>query len=125
MARAFWSRHTGSRCGMRLSYPTEALPDGSHGGFTVDVQVHVAVPGTQPVAGTLSVAGSWGGNAQQAVTLGAGVEHVLTISINATAQQVLRPVAMYTCHVTYNVPQTQRVCAAAARRARDADERYR
>ena len=74
-------------------YPTAPLADGAHGGFAVDVRVHLTVPpggsgGGAPVTGTLTVQGDWGGSASKQVTLAPG-DSTVTLSMTASAAQVL------------------------------------
>ena len=68
-------------------YPTSPLADGAHGGFTVDVRVHLTVPGNRPVVGTLAARGGWGGSASERVTLSPG-DNGVTLSMTASAAQI-------------------------------------
>ena len=69
------------------AYPTRALVDGAHGGFAVDVRVHLTVPGSSNQAGTLTASGDWGSSASRVTTLVPG-DNVVTLSLAASAAQI-------------------------------------
>ena len=67
-------------------YPTAALADGQHGGFSVEVGVHLWAAAAS--TGKLSVSGEWGGSDSIAsVTLPAG-ESKQVLKMTATAEQI-------------------------------------
>lgn len=72
------------------SYPAAPLTEGTHGGFTVKVKVHMwAATATQ---GTLSVAGSWGAEGTEtttssAVSVPAG-DSIAEVSVSAPASAI-------------------------------------
>jgi hypothetical protein len=68
-----------------ISYPTSALQDGTHGGFTVDVRAHLWAPAA--TAGTVAVTTEWGATASQHVSVPMG-ESDVTLKMTATAAQI-------------------------------------
>ncbi len=67
-------------------YPTSALVDGEHGGFSVEVGVHLWAAVAS--SGKLSVNGDWGGSGSiVSITAPAG-ESKQVLTIHATAEQI-------------------------------------
>lgn len=66
-------------------YPASPLTEHVHGGFSVEVRVHLWAAAA--VNGTLSVAGSWGRGQEVAVSLVPGESHV-AITLDAPASEV-------------------------------------
>jgi len=66
-------------------YPTSPLQDGSHGGFAVDVRVHLWA--TAATSGTVAISGDWGETAKQTVQVPAGDSDV-TLKMTASANQI-------------------------------------
>lgn len=66
-------------------YVIEPLKDGQHAGFTVKVRTHFWAPAD--TTGTLSVTGSWGGQASASVRIPAGVSNQ-TLEMTAAATQM-------------------------------------
>jgi hypothetical protein len=69
------------------TYPTKPLVDGAHGGFAVDVRVHLTVPGSRDQHGMLEASGDWGGSASKMTTLVSG-DNIVTLSMVASAAQI-------------------------------------
>ena len=67
-------------------YPTAPLSEGTHGGFKVDVKVHLW-GAAKSSTGTLKVTGSWGQTASTQVTVPAG-DSVSNVTINAAAADI-------------------------------------
>eukprot|EP01046_Picozoa_sp_COSAG06_P002943 COSAG06_NODE_108_length_23594_cov_43.013450_12_plen_1117_part_00 len=67
-------------------YPTAPLSEGTHGGFKVDVKVHLW-GAAKSSTGTLKVTGSWGQTASTQVTVPAG-DFVSNVTINAAAADI-------------------------------------
>ena len=66
-------------------YPTTPLQDGTHGGFGVDVRVHMWSAGK--TSGTVTVTTSWGQTATSKVTL-PGSNTNVTLSLKASASEI-------------------------------------
>jgi len=69
-------------------YPTEALRDGQHAGFGVDVTIHLWSPPPGNIKGRLNLYGSWGANETQVVEWMGG-DAFTTLSITATAEDIM------------------------------------
>ena len=69
------------------AYPTVPLDDGAHGGFTVNVTVHLTALGA--TSGTLSASGAWGASASTPVALAAAGTSAFVLSLPAAAADIL------------------------------------
>jgi beta-galactosidase/beta-glucuronidase len=67
------------------AYPVVPLTEGDHGGFDVEVRVHMWA--ASATSGTLTATGEWGGSASQLVQVPAGHSHVV-LKTTASAAQI-------------------------------------
>ena len=68
------------------AFPTAPLVDGAHGGFKVDVRVHLWAP--SPTTVTVAATGLWGGSAAATTFEVPTGDSSQTVSMEATAKQV-------------------------------------
>ena len=67
-------------------FPTSALVDGKHGGFSVEVGVHLWAAAAS--SGQLSLDGDWGGSGSTASIAAPAGESKQVLTINATAEEI-------------------------------------
>lgn len=74
------------------SYPTKLLEDSQHGGFAVNVTVHVWVPGDHDATGSIQVEGSWSKDAINSTSilhLKPGKHAAISLHLTARANDIL------------------------------------
>ena len=68
------------------AFPTAPLVDGAHGGFKVDVRVHLWAP--SPTTVSVAATGAWGGSAAATTFKVPAGDSSQTVSMTATAKEV-------------------------------------